>query len=373
MKAFDIFTPGKRTTSTGLTLDFSDDVVKQAVAAYDPAVSEAPIVVGHPKDNHPAFGWIKSLSFDDGSMIAEPHQVDADFAELVEKGRYKKRSASFYSPDSPHNPVPGTYYLRHVGFLGAMPPAVKGLRDVAFNDTEEGVVEFEEGNSSPYIWTMLANLFRSRREAIIADKGIEAADKEVPSYYIDELTNEAERKRQAQSQVDQVSSATPSFAEPNKSTHEGSTMLTPEQITALQAENDRLKAEAAKNVDFAERESGLAAREQKIADAEAKTARASVESRIDAAIKDGRLLPAEKNQKVDFAMSLADAETTIDFGEGDKAEKITQREAYMRDIESRAKQIDFKEHSKDDGKDGEFDVNKAQSNIMKQVSGAATA
>ncbi len=51
---------------------------------------------------------------------------------MVKAGRFKSRSASFYHPDNPNNPKPGVYYLRHVGFLGAQPPAVKGLKAVEF-------------------------------------------------------------------------------------------------------------------------------------------------------------------------------------------------------------------------------------------------
>ena len=49
---------------------------------------------------------------------------------MVEKGRFNKRSAAFY-PDGG---------LRHVGFLGASPPAVKGLNPVFKADT--GFSEF---------------------------------------------------------------------------------------------------------------------------------------------------------------------------------------------------------------------------------------
>jgi hypothetical protein len=367
MRKFDIFKPGKQTASNGVSLDFSEDLIRQAVEAYDPELHEAPIVVGHPKDNHPAFGWIKSLEYADGMMVADPHQVDPTFAELVESGRYKKRSASFYLPDSPSNPKPGTLYLRHVGFLGAQPPAVKGLRDVAFSDAEEGIVEFEERNSSPYIWSLLGNFFRNMREKIIADDGIEAANNLIPAYYIDEVNAEAERKRNAQNDKPMPVA---SFNDPN---HEENDM-TPEQIKALQDENARLKAEAAKVADFAERESGLAAREAKIAESEKIAARAGVESRVDAAVKEGRLLPAQKKSVVDFAMSLADADATIDFGEGDQAKKVTQREAYLLDIESRGKVIDFGEHAKGTGNGDDFDVNAAQRKIFDQVaSGKADA
>ena len=68
---------------------------------------------------------------------------------MVAAGAFKKISASFYSPSSPQNPVPGVYYLRHVGFLGAQPPAVKGLRNPAFADGEDGVISFEEFTPNP--------------------------------------------------------------------------------------------------------------------------------------------------------------------------------------------------------------------------------
>ena len=54
------------------------------------------------------------LRRDDQVAALMPRQVDPAFAEAVAAGRYKKVSASFYQPNSPHNPVPGVYYLRHV-------------------------------------------------------------------------------------------------------------------------------------------------------------------------------------------------------------------------------------------------------------------
>lgn len=133
---------------SGESIAFSAGDLDAICASYDPAVHEAPIVIGHPKDNAPAFGWIKSLARNGSAIEAEPKQVEPSFAEAVKAGRYKKVSASFYKPDSPANPKPGTYYLRHVGFLGAMPPAVKGLRDVAFSSGDDCVtIELGEGDA----------------------------------------------------------------------------------------------------------------------------------------------------------------------------------------------------------------------------------
>lgn len=339
MKRFEIFKPGRHTASSGTTLDFSEDVLRAAVSAYDPELHEAPIVVGHPRDNGPAYGWIKSLDYADGAISAEPQQIDADFAEMVQSGRFKKRSASWYLPDSPNNPKPGTLYLRHVGFLGAQPPAIKGLKEVQFSDAEEGVVEFSE--SGRWAFRNIADMMRNLREWLIADKGIEAADKVVPTYSIDSVTSAATEQEDEDTASNGMSAAVmPSFTEEDPMNIEELQA----QVAALTAERDALKATQLP-ADFAERETSLAARESAVSEAEAKAARATVESRVDAAIKGGRLLPGQRKQAVDFAMGLADKEATVDFGEGDKAEKLTLREAYVRQIEAAPKVVQYGEMS----------------------------
>lgn len=117
VKSINIFKAGTHTSAGGTTLDFSDDVLQASASAYDPAIHAAPMVIGHPADNGPALGWISALSYAEGELHADPDQVNADFEGMVQAGSFKKVSASFYGPDSPANPVPGTYYLRHVGFL----------------------------------------------------------------------------------------------------------------------------------------------------------------------------------------------------------------------------------------------------------------
>lgn len=142
-KLLEIFRSGKRTAMSGETLDFTEEAIAASAAAYDPSIHEAPLVVGHPTHDAPAYGWVAALESEHGSLRAEPTQIDATFQEWVNQGRYKKISASFYSPSSPQNPAPGVYYLRHVGFLGAMPPSVKGMRAIEFADGEEGIITVE--------------------------------------------------------------------------------------------------------------------------------------------------------------------------------------------------------------------------------------
>lgn len=146
-KPLQIFRPGRHTALSGAALEFSESDLAASAAAYDPALHEAPIVVGHPALDGPAYGWVKSLAFAAGALEAEPDQVDPAFADMVGAGRFKKISAAFFPPDSPRNPAPGVYYLRHVGFLGATAPAVKGLRTPVFADDDEAVaveIEFSE-------------------------------------------------------------------------------------------------------------------------------------------------------------------------------------------------------------------------------------
>lgn len=134
MRRIHIFKAGQHTAMSGLQLNFSEGDLAAAATAYDPDLHEAPLVVGHPQADFPAYGWVKTLSAAGAGLFAEPHQVNAEFAALVQAGAYKKVSAAFYTPDHPNNPAPGAYYLRHVGFLGAQPPAVKGLRGIEFAD-----------------------------------------------------------------------------------------------------------------------------------------------------------------------------------------------------------------------------------------------
>lgn len=232
-----IFKPGKQTAMSGLTLEFSEADLAACAQAYDPAVHEAPIVIGHPRHDLPAYGWVQSLAFGEDGLHAAPHQVDTAFAELVEAGRYKKISASFYTPDAPNNPVPGVYYLRHVGFLGAQPPAVKGLKAVEFADAEEGVVSF--GELSPYT---VSRLFRGLRDFILTQFGQETADRVLPPYDVDWLQEQAAQPAPQESNALSVGFTEPLTPESVSPNPEEPT-VDPAKAAALESENQTLKAE----------------------------------------------------------------------------------------------------------------------------------
>lgn len=127
MKPFEIFRTGTHTSLNGQTKDFSETDLDTIASSYDPQQHEAPIVIGHPETNAPAYGWIEKIKRVGDRLIAFPKQVSSEFSELVKTGAFKKRSISI-TPD---------LQLNHVGFLGAAAPAVKGLKDVEFAENPD--------------------------------------------------------------------------------------------------------------------------------------------------------------------------------------------------------------------------------------------
>lgn len=145
-----IMRPGVFTSVEGQTVEFGSADLAAAAAAYDPDSDPAPLVIGHPALDAPAYGWVSKLRIEGDHLVAEPDpdRLEPAFAEAVRAGRYRKVSASFYPPRHPANPKPGSFYLKHVGFLGAAAPAVKGLGTVHFNehadDAPLATIETEE-------------------------------------------------------------------------------------------------------------------------------------------------------------------------------------------------------------------------------------
>lgn len=315
-------------------LAFTEHDLAASAQAYDPAVHEAPLVVGHPAHDAPAYGWVKKLAFAEGGLHAEPEQVDAAFAELVEAGRFKKISASFYPPESAQNPVPGVYYLRHVGFLGAQPPAIKGLKQVAFADADDCItIEF-----SDYDDMTIAGLFRGLREWIIGQFGSDEADKVLPSYAVQQLEQSAtEELAKEQTEMDGKNAIlpNPSFSEPGDTMAANTTeAISAEELEALKAENAALKQQ---QLDFAE---------QQQRDNASRLHNEHV-SFCENLIKEGRLLPAQKYLQVAIMDHLRQKSDGLEFGEGDAKKPLF--DAYKEQLSQLPKVVGFGEHYADNG------------------------
>lgn len=127
MAWMEIFKAGTQKDSSGKEKNWTEKDLDEIVSKYNPSVHEAPLTIGHPADNKPAWGWIDSIKREGNTLLAKTKDIVPAFSEMLKNKMFKKRSVSF-SQD---------YGLRHVGFLGAMPPAVKGLADYNFKEENE--------------------------------------------------------------------------------------------------------------------------------------------------------------------------------------------------------------------------------------------
>jgi hypothetical protein len=204
--------------------------------------------------------------------------------------------------------VPGVYYLRHVGFLGAQAPAVKGLRSPSFAASEAGVVEFGDGEDETH-----ASLWRALREWIIGKFGLGEADQIAPQYLVQRL------EHAAQVALNEPPPA-PLFAEASaglkpdrpesllglKPDHPPETPVTPAEQAALEAENARLKAD-------------LATAQDTLAQAHTQQIHADNQAFAETLINDGHLLPAERPVVLAALNHFALQPTPLDFSDGDGA------------------------------------------------------
>lgn len=142
-KLFQIFRAGRHITMGGQTVEFTEADLETTAKVYSLMLGKAPLVLGHPTNDLPSFGEVTGVFAKGGFLYAQGH-VDPELVDLVRKGRYRKISAAFHHPQHPKKPTPGAYALKHVGFLGAAPPSVKGLISPAFADAQSGLC-FSEG------------------------------------------------------------------------------------------------------------------------------------------------------------------------------------------------------------------------------------
>ncbi|WP_051775585.1 hypothetical protein [Paenibacillus tyrfis] len=160
MKWYEVFRAGKYEPQG----DFTENDIQQVVDNYDPNKFEAPIVIGHPKQDDPAFGWVSALKREGDKLLASFRQVVPEFSEAVNAGRYKKVSVRLRKTDD-------GWTLRHVGFLGAAAPAVEGLKPIEFGEEDrDGVqidLDFTKTKEEP---TMSEAQIRAKLEAEFAAK-----------------------------------------------------------------------------------------------------------------------------------------------------------------------------------------------------------
>jgi hypothetical protein len=339
-KGFDdyieIFRSGTHTDSQGRTATYTNADLDEVVANHS-ADDAAPAVIGHPKTDDPAYGWTDKLKRVGDSLFARFRDIDPEFAENVEAGRYRKRSVRLINGDN-------GWQLAHVGWLGAKRPALT-LQAMNYEEPEGEVFDFE---SDAYTPGVLSRILRRLREHFIDKFDIDTANNLIPSYEIDSLADYANKVREEDS---------PAFSEPSHKNKVGAGDMPPkkdytEDDLKAARDEERKKAEA----EFAEKDKD---RQQEL-DKE-KRARLTTEfqSEIDGLVDEGKLLPAQTVGMADFVAQLGDGEDAqFEFSEGDETKKKTPLDWFRDFATSLGKQIDLSE-SAAGGTDGGLDMQDA--------------
>lgn len=284
----EVFRPGTFVAMDGRSYSFTAEDVAAMASNYDAENAPAPVVVGHPKTDDPAFGWASGFEVnDEGKLVATVDQLDPAFEAAVSEGRYRKVSMKFFEPLHPANPKPGQYYPRHVGFLGGAAPAVSGLAPVQFSDADDdGMVVFEYTGAAEVdaafaesVFGDVGWLFRKMREYMIEKHSREEADAVLPEWRISWIEDAAK--------------------EPAPEPDAGFATPTPDK------KDDPMADEA-----------DLEAREAKLKAGEAALINTQNVAFVDGLIEAGKLIPASKDDAVTLCNELATLDAEVAFSDG---------------------------------------------------------
>ena len=297
----EVLRTGTHTASSGALVAVDDAKLAAIARNYDPKYFASPLVVGHPKENAPAYGWVDGLKVEAGKLLARFTQVHQGLREAVRDGRFRNRSVSLYGDLDGRGP-----YLRHVGLLGATPPAVKGMAPIKFAEGDEVTLDFTEQEEDEMdektVQGWFEKAFTSFSEKV---KGL------LPTPPAPAAGDDLQAKIDAA-----VAAAQTSFAEKAEA-----------RVAALEAK--------------------LTATEEQLAEQSKQTAGAGVESFVERMRAEGHWVPAwDKAGAVEFMQSLADAET-FEFteGQGDDAKAVKKAPLafFQSFVEGLPKVVDFGE------------------------------
>ena len=310
MKRIHILRSGSFRDMNGTEVSFSATDLAATAAAYDPKLSESPLVVGHPKTDAPAYGWVASLSADADGLHATPHQVIPEFSDMVSAGNFKKISASLYPPTHPSNPKPGVWYLKHVGFIGAMPPAIKGLKQIELADDAD-CVTIELATYADAEATLVQRVF-ARFVAMFSE-----ASTAVPTTGAGEAALAA------------FSIPTPLATKPAAETSETDTMTDEVNLAERQRDLDA-------------REAKIKTDEQRIALAATRERREKVVAFVDGLVSAAKLLPRERAFCVELISAL-DPAKTVEFSEGGETKTLNLADGLQDMLKALPPRIELKE------------------------------
>jgi transcriptional regulator with XRE-family HTH domain len=289
---------GRQIDSRGVVKEFTPEFFQEVVGSYNPENFKAPAIISHDTKGIPddklhanqelCYGVASGLKVVGDRLKVTFDKISPKIKEHFENGELLSVSPSFYPPTHHANPTPGKWSLRHLSFLGASPPAIKGLSAPTFSETgynpAEDTLEFSFpvglSSSSPedpldfsYGLAINQSLFGNLRDWLIEKHGKEETEKILPASAIAELImadrNDGDQKERLMRQLDElgdkvraleaqiareppvnIRSAIPIYKEP--STIDFSDMNTGQKIAKLAAEKEVSEADLAKSAGITE-------------------------------------------------------------------------------------------------------------------------
>lgn len=126
LNGVEVFRVGDWTSANGHSKQWTSEDIDAIIDVYMNQENKhpwvAPIVLGHPLDNSPAYGWVKTLRREDDVLVADFRDLNPGFVTLLENKSFTNRSIM----------IDENLLLWHIAFLGAVPPAVDGLAPIEF-------------------------------------------------------------------------------------------------------------------------------------------------------------------------------------------------------------------------------------------------
>lgn len=309
----EVFKVGTHTSANGVERKYTHDDLTTIANLYNSQQEhEAPLVIGHPETDSPAYGWAKELKLAGDKLLAYVDKIHEAVVEAVNNEEYKKVSIALY---------PGGL-LRHIGLLGAVPPAVKGLASVKF----AAGTDFEE-----YVWAtdetrmpIVARVISAIRDLVIEKFGLETADKVIDKDDVASLAAPAQSKLIVVDDQNKANSPQMSYADKNLQKEEQEMDELKKLIEALSGQFSELQSKVA----------GLEITIQTQADAATQSLKATALTAqksefatfCEQMVAEGKVLAAEKDGLIEEYNDILMAEETLTFAEGSKKPSVKMKE-----------------------------------------------
>lgn len=294
----EIFRAGTHTDSKGREFKASAADLDQIVANH--ALGRAPGVLGHPKDNDPAYAWVDGLKREGDCLFAKFGDINPAFDDGVALGAYRNRSIKIVR-DKAHG-----LRLWHVGWLGAQPPAIDGLSP---NPVQFAAGDFDDTHEFAHVddaaaalgWALegVGRLLRGLRDHVIEQDGAEVADRVLPTWSIDDVMSQAKAARDALMREPRAVAA---FNHPSNT---GDPSM-PEITLTQEQLDERLAAARAEAQQAAQAQ--FAAQGQELAELRAQRRDERAQGLIDGWKAKGLILPADEAGLREFMGALDQAE-----------------------------------------------------------------